>query len=262
MLLATRQKYQLRQLHLNLKDSCIEQVHEHRQLGVITDDEFSWRLHITATCKTVSKNLYVFSQLKHFVDTPKRKLFHHAHISPHLTCASTVCNGCSDSLFNQLNSLRRRAAKLIISDSSLTTDTKLRYLGLLPLNEKLMFSKAVLVFKAYRNLVPPYLKQLFIKSASEPFVELCFEAGKWIAWLYLDKGFRSRFIVKETYIKINFLVCNVYIHACIVSQCCYDFIYYSCFIHNCRFTLIISHTFVCFFLLPPPPPLLLPYCSL
>ncbi len=93
MLLTTRQKHQLRPLHLNLslKDSHIEQVHEHRHLGVIIDDEFSWRPHIIGTCKTVSKNLYLLSQLRHFVDTPKRKLFYHAHISSHLTTyASTV----------------------------------------------------------------------------------------------------------------------------------------------------------------------------
>ena len=57
MLLTTRQKHQLRPLHLNLslKDSHIEQVHEHRHLGVIIDDEFSWRPHIIGTYKTVSK---------------------------------------------------------------------------------------------------------------------------------------------------------------------------------------------------------------
>ena len=112
MLLATRQKHQLRPLHLNLslKNSHIEQVHEHRHLGVIIDDEFSWRPHITDTCQTVSENLYLLSQLRHFVDTPKRKLFYHAHVSPHLTYASTVWDGCSDILFNKLNSLHRRAS--------------------------------------------------------------------------------------------------------------------------------------------------------
>ena len=78
-------------------------------------------------------------------------------------------------MFNRLNSLHRRAAKLMISDSSLTTDTKLRYLGLLPLKEKLMFNKAVIVFKAYKNLAPPYLKQLFICSnthATSRFITL------------------------------------------------------------------------------------------
>ena len=32
-------------------------------LGVIIDDKFSWRSHIIGTCKTVSKNLYLLSQL-------------------------------------------------------------------------------------------------------------------------------------------------------------------------------------------------------
>ena len=96
-------------------------------------------------------NLCLLSQLRHFVDTPKRNFFYHAHISSHLTYASTVWDGCSDILFNKLNSLHRRAAKLMITDSSLSTDTKLRYLGILPLKEKLMFNKAVLVFKALKK---------------------------------------------------------------------------------------------------------------
>ena len=92
MLLATRQKHQFRPFHLNLSlnDSHTEQVREHRHLGVIIDDEFSWRPYIAGTCKTVSKNLYLLSQLRHFVDTPKRKLFYPAYTSPHLTYASSV----------------------------------------------------------------------------------------------------------------------------------------------------------------------------
>ena len=91
-LLITRQKHQLRPLHLNLslKASHTELVHEHRHLGVIIDDEFSWRPHIIGTCKTVSKNLYLLSQLRHSVDTPKCKLFYHAHIS----LSPNLCINC------------------------------------------------------------------------------------------------------------------------------------------------------------------------
>ena len=49
-----------------------------------------------------------------------------------------ICwDGCSDILFNKLNSLHKRAAKLMISDSFLSTHKTLRYLGLLPLKESL-----------------------------------------------------------------------------------------------------------------------------
>ena len=117
MLLATRQKHQFRPLILNLslKDNRIEQVHEHRHLDVIIDDEFSWRPHITSTCKKIFKKkqtnkqkqtkMYLLSHLIHLVDTFKQKLFYYAHISPHLTYASTVWDGFSDILFHKLNFL-------------------------------------------------------------------------------------------------------------------------------------------------------------
>ena len=86
MLLATRQKHPLRPLHLNLKNSHIEQVYEHRHIGVIIDDEFSWRPHITGTCKIVSnKSVSVVT-----AQTLSASCFTNAHISLHLTYASIV----------------------------------------------------------------------------------------------------------------------------------------------------------------------------
>ena len=93
----------------------------------------------------------------------KRKLFYHAHISLHLTYASTVWDGCSSIPFHKLNSLHRRAAKLMMPEISLRTDAQLQRLRLLPLREKLMLNKAVLVFKACRNPASQYyLKDLSI----------------------------------------------------------------------------------------------------
>ena len=113
-----------------------------------------FHLHVLDACKIIA----YYSLL--WCDVYSLSL---SHISPHLTYASTVWDSCSGILFNKVNYLHsRRAAKLMISDSSLTTaNTKLQVLGLVPLKEKLMFNKAVLVFKAHTNLVPPYLKQLF-----------------------------------------------------------------------------------------------------
>ena len=109
-----------------------------------------------------SQKPYLLSRVKHFVNTSKEKLFYHAHILPHLTYTSTVWDGCSNILFHKLISLHRRAAKLIIPELSLTTDAKLQPLGLLPLGERRMLNKAMRVFRAYRNLAPQYLKDLFI----------------------------------------------------------------------------------------------------
>ena len=78
----------------------------------------------------------------------------------HLLSWTAVAIFCSTNLILFI------AAKLMMPDLSFTTDAKLERLGLLPLREKLMLNKAVLVFKAFRNPAPQYLKDLFIRHNS------------------------------------------------------------------------------------------------
>ena len=53
--------------------------------------------------------------------------------------ASTLWNGCSKVHLKKLNSLHCHAAKLILSDPSITTDDKLKTLKLLPLTKQLKY---------------------------------------------------------------------------------------------------------------------------
>ena len=59
MVIASRQKHQLSplQLKLNLEKTDIEQVHEHRVLGVTIDAEIKWQSHHSNVCKSVSKKI-------------------------------------------------------------------------------------------------------------------------------------------------------------------------------------------------------------
>ena len=77
-------------------------------------------------CKTVSRRVFLLSKLRYIVDIDTRKLFFNAHIKPHIDYASVVWDGCSDALKKRLNSLHRRAVKLIFPDTTLTTDQKLK----------------------------------------------------------------------------------------------------------------------------------------
>ena len=65
MVIATRQKHQLSplQLELTLEKTDTEQVHEHRVLGVTIDAEIKWQSQLSNVCKTVSKTLFLLSQL-------------------------------------------------------------------------------------------------------------------------------------------------------------------------------------------------------
>ena len=175
MLITTRQKHQLNPspLSLHLSSQPVEQVRHKRVLGITIDDHLCWQVHIDNVCKTVAKSLFLLSQLKYFTDEHTRKLFYSAHIQPHIDYASSVWDGASDNNLKKLNSLHRRAAKLIADQSmcSISTDAKLRNLNILPLRKQLLFNKLVFMYKVTRSKTPPYVTDLFCYS-HKPFETL------------------------------------------------------------------------------------------
>jgi hypothetical protein len=166
MAVATRQKHQIQPLTLNLFiNSCmIEQVKEHKVLGITLDQTLSWKPHIDSVCKRLSQNLFLLSQLKFYLNNHALKIFFHAHIMSHINYASTIWSGASKNNLTKLNSLHRRAVKLISDTPLVSTDQKLQNLKILPLDKQFDFNVAVLMFKIKNNMAPPYLQSLLIPS--------------------------------------------------------------------------------------------------
>ena len=98
MVLASRQKHQLKPLILNLTlgTNITEQVREHRVLGITIDEELKWQPHIDNICKQVARNLFLLGQLRKYVDIDCRKLFFNAHLMAHINYASTVWSNASE----------------------------------------------------------------------------------------------------------------------------------------------------------------------
>jgi len=169
MLITTRQKHQLRppSLSLSLNSIPIKQVKEHRLLGVTVDEQLSWHAHLDTMCKTVSKNVFLLSRLTHLTDIHTRKLFYHAHIQSHIDYASTVWDGCSEACIKRLNSLHRRAVKLILPKRSDSTEQRMKDLGMLPLRKHLVYNKGIFMHRVSHSSAPRYLMDLFSPAASQ-----------------------------------------------------------------------------------------------
>ena len=104
------------------------------------------------------------SQLKRYVSPQTLKMFYSSHILTHVSFSSTVWDGCGETHLNKLNSLHRRAAKLLLPDKNLSTDEKMKALSILPLQKQLYFNKTVLMFKMNRRMTPSYIISLFTES--------------------------------------------------------------------------------------------------
>ena len=68
-------------------------------------------------------------------------------------------DGCGEVHFKKLNSLNRRAGKLILPDPSLATEQKLSALGILNLTQQLTCNKGTFIHEVVNNYYPNYLAQ-------------------------------------------------------------------------------------------------------
>ena len=168
MVITTRQKRQLKPLSLNLSvnSSNIEQVKEHRVLGVILDQEMKWDSHLSSLCKKLSRNLYLLSKLRSYADQNALLMFYNAHIMSHINYASSVWDGACEVHLKKLNSLHRRAAKIIGKGLQISTDEKQKELNMLSLKKQFVYNKAVMMYKVWHEEVPTYISSLFKKACA------------------------------------------------------------------------------------------------
>ena len=166
MIITTRQKHQLTHPNLNLRlgPSLIEQVENHKMLGLTIDSHLTWNYHIEALIKRISKNIFFLTKLKKYTTTKNLKLFFDAHIMTHINYASTIHDGCSQDTFININAIHRKAVKHLINDPEQQTDDKLKTLGILPLKEQYKYNKIILMHKIYHENTPPYLDNLVRKA--------------------------------------------------------------------------------------------------
>ena len=77
MVITSRQKHQLIKPKLNLfiGNKSVEQVKSHKMLGICLDSELNWQTQIHNLTKILSKNVFLLTKLKKYVNTKHLKLF-------------------------------------------------------------------------------------------------------------------------------------------------------------------------------------------
>ena len=96
----------------------MNEVDKHKVLGVIIDCNLSWSSHVTALCKSISKNIYQLSKIKHFLNLYVGKLFVHAQIQSIIDYGSTLWDSASANTLKPLVSLHKRALKAVLKTTT------------------------------------------------------------------------------------------------------------------------------------------------
>lgn len=164
MIISTRQKRQ--NLDINLPslyigNDKIEEVSNHKILGITIDNNLSWSTHIKNISKNITSKSYQLRKIKHFLTQQARKIFFTSYIQSSIDYASTLWDQASNNLIKSVVSVHKRAVKLVVNKSSSLTAADYQSINILPLRSKFLFNKGVLMHKILHGNAPPSLKNIF-----------------------------------------------------------------------------------------------------
>ena len=161
MIITTWQKHQripLSNVSTTINKQPIESVSHIKYLGVIVDNNLSWTYHIKEITSKIVKSTYQLARIKHFIDERCRKTFYHAHILNELEYGILLFGGAAAHQLRPLNSLQKRALKLVVKISSTNV---FKAACVLPLQSLIDFQRSLLIMKSINDKVPQYIKSPF-----------------------------------------------------------------------------------------------------
>lgn len=170
MLITTRQKRQVMsepKKCISVDSQLINEVSEHKILGVTIDNNLTWGPHVSNLCKSTAKKVHQSAKIKHFLNFDARRTFFQAHVQSGIDYASTLWDSASDAALRPLKSLHRRGVKVVLLKNSTLSNHDYKKAEILPLSSRLAFNKARFMHKIVLGRVPDYLtKRILLTETS------------------------------------------------------------------------------------------------
>ena len=162
MVTSSRQKLQSltdNTMNIHIDGVPINQTNQSKSLGLIIDENLSWKAHIHEISKKVSSGIGALKRVRRFVSMHTAIKIYKGLIEPHFDYCSTVWDGFTQQLSEKV---QNRAIR-VITKSGYDTSSRflLNSLGWDNLSVRRVKQKANLMYKCINNLVSAYLCNLF-----------------------------------------------------------------------------------------------------
>ena len=137
----------------------IETVPQIKVLGVIIDEDLSWKSQVKLVKKKASHALRNIARTSKALPTTSKRLLYDALVAPHLSYADIVWDGCRREEETSLQRLHNFAVKIISGNRGHESTSKaMQELGMVPLTEKRQIHHAVFAHKLINGKGPLELR--------------------------------------------------------------------------------------------------------
>ena len=136
----------------------LETVESHKHLGITFNSTLSWKHHIENIASVANKKVSLLTRLKHILDRKTLLIMYTSFVRPSLEYANVLWNNCTDGESDQLESIQRRAVR-IITGGIIRSPTNLLYeeIGIETLKKRREKNIVLFFHKIIHNNAPSYL---------------------------------------------------------------------------------------------------------
>ena len=149
---------EVNEFNVNAKGTLLKRVYVTKCLGLLIDDELRWTEQVNKIISTIQAKLGMLRRVKPYVPIDSMKMLYNAFVLPHFDYCSQIWSNRFQMHTDKLSKLQKRAARIILSKDYSTPSVELfESLNWMPLQQRFMYLRAVLMYKCMHNLAPHYL---------------------------------------------------------------------------------------------------------
>ena len=147
--------------HISVNGTVIQRSPTVRNLGFYFDETLTMNCHVTKLCQSLFIQLRNISRIRHFLEVDTCKLLVHSLVTSRLDyCNSQLCGLPKSTLF-RLQKMQNMAARIITNKKKYDHITPvLEMLHWLPVEKRIEYKIACMVFKCLTGSAPSYLDSL------------------------------------------------------------------------------------------------------
>ena len=130
-----------------INGSPIEHVTTAKSLGVLIDDNLTWRSHIDKLTKKIASGIGAIKRIRHLVPYGTLHSIYQASVQPHFNYCNVVWGNCGVTLQDKLQKLQNRAARVLTySNYDADVNNLFELLGWKSLVSQRQIERATMVF--------------------------------------------------------------------------------------------------------------------
>ena len=139
-------------------------------LGVHHDGQLTMKVHVQRICQTSFYQLRQFRSVRRSLSVNACTALVHAFVTSRLDYCNSLLAGIGDGLIDQLQTVLRVAARLVLRKrkfDSISADIRDR-LHWLPIRSRIDFKLGLLVYKCLQGTAPGYLTEMLVQKSTVP----------------------------------------------------------------------------------------------